>query len=161
MVRVRANLGGPVAYPRRATVFARVSIGTRAFSLRGRVARTGVSASRVARGYPRAFIVSVEERRMFMPEVAVVAIFVARPGKEEELRQALEANVEPTRKEPGALQYDLHRDIKEPRRFIFVERWESEAALAKHGESAHIQAFRAKSQDLCEHGEVRVASKLL
>jgi quinol monooxygenase YgiN len=96
-----------------------------------------------------------------MSEVAVVAIFVAKPGKEEELRQVLEANVEPTRKEPGALQYDLHRDIQEPRRFIFVERWESEAALAKHGESAHIQAFRAKSPELCEHGEVRVASKIL
>ncbi|SAK62500.1 antibiotic biosynthesis monooxygenase [Caballeronia catudaia] len=96
-----------------------------------------------------------------MSEVAVVAILVAKPGREEELRQVLEANVEPTRKEPGALQYDLHRDIKEPRRFIFVERWESESALAKHGESAHIQAFRAKSPDLCEHAEVRVASKIL
>ena len=96
-----------------------------------------------------------------MSEVAVVAIFVAKPGKEEELRQVLEANVEPTRKESGALQYDLHCDIKEPRRFIFVERWESEAALQKHGESAHIQAFRAKAPDLYEHGEVRVASKIL
>lgn len=96
-----------------------------------------------------------------MQEVAVVAIFVAKPGKEEALRKVLEANVEPTRKERGALQYDLHRDIKEPRRFIFVERWESEAALAEHGKSAHIQAFRAKSPELCEHGEVHVASKLL
>jgi hypothetical protein len=31
---LRANPDGPVAYPRRATVFARVSLGTRAFSLR-------------------------------------------------------------------------------------------------------------------------------
>jgi len=96
-----------------------------------------------------------------MSEVAVVAIFVAKPGKEEELRQVLEANVEPTRKERGALQYDLHRDIKEPRRFIFVERWESEAALEEHGKSTHIQAFRAKAPELYEHGEVHVANKLL
>jgi quinol monooxygenase YgiN len=96
-----------------------------------------------------------------MSEVAVVAIFVAKPGKEEELRKVLEANVEPTRKERGALQYDLHRDVEEPRRFIFVERWESRAALDEHGQSAHIQAFRAKSPELCEHGEVRIASKLL
>jgi quinol monooxygenase YgiN len=96
-----------------------------------------------------------------MSEVAVVAIFVAKPGKEEELRTVLEANVAPTREERGALQYDLHRDIEEPRRFIFVERWESKEALDAHGKSAHIQAFRAKSPELCEHGEVRVASKLL
>jgi quinol monooxygenase YgiN len=96
-----------------------------------------------------------------MPEVAVVAIFVAKPGKEEELRQVLEANVAPTRKERGALQYDLHRDIKEPRRFIFFERWESEAALDEHGQSPHIQAFRAKAPELTEHGEVHRAGKLL
>ncbi|KMY85668.1 hypothetical protein BUMB_03112 [Candidatus Paraburkholderia calva] len=96
-----------------------------------------------------------------MSEVAVVAIFVAKPGKEEGLRRVLEANVEPTRKEAGALQYDLHRDIEEPRRFIFGERWASKDALDVHGQSAHIQAFRAKSPELCEHGEVRVASKLL
>ncbi|SAK66811.1 antibiotic biosynthesis monooxygenase [Caballeronia hypogeia] len=96
-----------------------------------------------------------------MSEVAVVAIFVAKPGKEDELRKVLEANVEPTRKERGALQYDLHRDNAEPRRFIFVERWESQETLDEHGKSAHIQAFRAKAPDLCEHGEVRVASKIL
>ena len=96
-----------------------------------------------------------------MSEVAVVAIFVAKPGKEEELRQVLEANVAPTRQEKGALQYDLHRDNDEPRRFIFVERWESEATLAEHGKSAHIQTFRSKMPDLCEHGEVRRATKIL
>ena len=96
-----------------------------------------------------------------MQEVAVVAIFVAKPGKEEELKQLAEANIEPTRQEAGALQYDLHRDIKEPRRFIFVERWASEAALEEHGKTAHIQAFRAKAPEFVEHGEVHVASKLL
>jgi quinol monooxygenase YgiN len=96
-----------------------------------------------------------------MSEVAVVAILVAKPGKEEELRQVLEANVEPTRKERGALQYDLHRDNDEPRRFIFVERWESQDALDAHGQSTHIQAFRAKAPALCEHSEVRKATKIL
>jgi quinol monooxygenase YgiN len=96
-----------------------------------------------------------------MPEVAVVAIFVAKPGKEEELRQVLEANVEPTRKERGALQYDLHRDNEEPRRFIFVERWESQEALDEHGKSTHIQTFRAKAPELYEQGEVHKATKLL
>ena len=96
-----------------------------------------------------------------MSEVAVVAIFVAKPGREEELRQVLEANVGPTRKERGALQYDLHRDNEEPRRFIFVERWASQEALDEHGKSAHIQTFRAKAPDLCEHGEVRKATKIL
>jgi quinol monooxygenase YgiN len=118
-------------------------------------------ASSDLRGYASASVSTSIDEENAMSEVAVVAIFVAKPGKEEELKHVLEANVEPTRKERGALQYDLHRDIEEPRRFIFVERWESEAALTEHGKSAHIQAFRAKAPDLCEHGEVRVATKIL
>lgn len=49
-----------------------------------------------------------------MTEIAVVALIVARPGEEEKLRAVLEGIVEPTRSEPAALQYDLHRDLKEP-----------------------------------------------
>jgi quinol monooxygenase YgiN len=108
-----------------------------------------------------ALSIRIEYEEQVMSEVAVVAIFVAKPGKEEELRQVLEANVAPTREERGALQYDLHRDIEEPRRFIFVERWESKDALDAHGKTAHIQRFRAMAPELCEHGEVRVASKLV
>lgn len=74
-----------------------------------------------------------------MSEIAVVAISVAKPGYEEQLREALEGIVGPTRNEQGALQYDLHRDVQEPRRFVFVERWESQEALAAH---AKIRAHR-------------------
>ncbi|KMQ79898.1 hypothetical protein BPMI_01336 [Candidatus Burkholderia pumila] len=59
-------------------------------------------------------------------------------------------------------EFELHiGDNEEPRRFIFLERWESDAALDEHGQSAHIQAFRAKAPDLIEHGEVRRATKML
>lgn len=95
-----------------------------------------------------------------MAEIAVVAISVAKPGFEEQLREALEGIVGPSRKEQGALQYDLHRDLSEPRRFIFVERWESEAALAAHAKSAHIATYRAAVADWVEHSEIRVASKI-
>lgn len=76
-----------------------------------------------------------------MSEVAVVALIVAKPGAEAKLLEQLEGIVGPTRSEEGALQYDLHRDLQEPRRFIFIERWASEAALAAHARSAHIDAY--------------------
>jgi quinol monooxygenase YgiN len=98
--------------------------------------------------------------RASMSEIAVVAISVAKPGYEEQLRQALEGIVGPTRKEPGALQYDLHRDVQEPRRFVFVERWESQEALAAHAKSAHIAAYRKVVADWVEHAEIRVVSKI-
>lgn len=95
-----------------------------------------------------------------MAEIAVVAISVAKPGYEEKLRAALEGIVGPTRKEQGALQYDLHRDLHEPRRFVFFERWESEAALAAHAKSAHITANKQVVADWVEHAEIRVVSKI-
>lgn len=95
-----------------------------------------------------------------MAEIAVVAISVAKPGFEEKLREALEGIVGPTRKEHGALQYDLHRDLREPRRFVFVERWESEEALAAHAKSAHIAAYKTAVADWVEHSEIRVVSKI-
>ncbi|WNC88441.1 putative quinol monooxygenase [Paraburkholderia sp. FT54] len=95
-----------------------------------------------------------------MLEIAVVAISVAKPGYEEQLRQALEGHVGPTRNDQGALQYDLHRDVQEPRRFVFVERWESQEALAVHAGSAHIEAYEKAVADWVEHADIRVVSKI-
>ncbi|CAB3770625.1 putative quinol monooxygenase [Paraburkholderia humisilvae] len=96
-----------------------------------------------------------------MSEIAVVAISIAKPGCEEQLRVALEGIVAPSRAERGALQYDLHRDLREPRRFVFYERWESEDALAAHGQSAHIGAYRKQIADWIEHSEIRVLKKIM
>ena len=93
-------------------------------------------------------------------EIAVVAISVAKPGHEEQLRCALEGLVAPTLRERGALQYDLHRDLHEPRRFVFFERWESEEALAAHAKSAHLDAYAKASADWVEASEIRVVSKI-
>lgn len=82
----------------------------------------------------------------------------------EKLRAVLEGTVEPTRSEPGALQYDLRRDLKEPARFVFsssVGRWASEAALAAHAGSAHIRAYREAAADWIASSEIRVLSKLV
>ncbi len=67
-----------------------------------------------------------------MSEIAVVATIIAKPGMEDKLLEQVGTIVGPTRLEAGALQYDLHRDRDDPRRFVFFERWESEAALAAH-----------------------------
>jgi quinol monooxygenase YgiN len=80
--------------------------------------------------------------------LTVFAEIVAKPGKEEEVRRHVVGFVEPTRKEEGCVQYDLHFANDEPGRFLFYETWESEAHLQKHSESPHIQAFRAVAGDI-------------
>jgi quinol monooxygenase YgiN len=97
-----------------------------------------------------------------MPEslLTVVAHFEAKPGKEQELREALLALVEPTRKEEGCVQYDLHVDTENPGKFVFYENWTSREHLSRHAASAHIAAFGARKGELAAHAEVLTFTRI-
>ena len=82
------------------------------------------------------------------PYVTVVAEITAKPGCEEELKALLLSVVEPTRKEEGCIQYDLHQNSKEPGKFVFYENWATGEALAKHAQSEHLKAMGAKAATL-------------
>lgn len=86
--------------------------------------------------------------------IKVVATFLAKPGKTDELASLLRGIVTPTRAEAGVHFYDLHQDIAEPRRFVFFESWESQAALDAHDATPHIRALREQLPALIELGEV-------
>ncbi len=80
--------------------------------------------------------------------LTVVAEMQAKPGKEDDLRRAVLALVEPTRQEDGCVQYDLHVHSTDPARFVFYENWTSQEDLNRHAASAHLQQFRTVSADL-------------
>jgi quinol monooxygenase YgiN len=82
--------------------------------------------------------------------VHVVARFLAKAGKEDALKSVLVGLVPPSRREIGCYQYDLLMNPADPRDFCFVERWESDASLDQHGETAHVRDARARVQDLVE-----------
>ena len=82
--------------------------------------------------------------------VYVVARFVAKAGKEEEVKGILLALVAPSRRELGCYQYDLLRNSADPRDFCFVERWDGDKALDDHAASAHLKAVRAQVEALVE-----------
>jgi quinol monooxygenase YgiN len=80
--------------------------------------------------------------------LTVVAEMKAKPGREEDLRKAVLALIEPTRREDGCVQYDLHRHTDDPGRFVFYENWKSPAHLARHAASPHLTAFDKIAGDL-------------
>src|SRR2546426_278528 len=62
--------------------------------------------------------------------IRVIAQFAVRAERVEDFITAVrELLLEPTRSEPGCVQYDLWQDAAEPTRFAMVEVWESEEAL--------------------------------
>ncbi|WKN20424.1 putative quinol monooxygenase [Azotobacter vinelandii] len=88
-------------------------------------------------------------------ELRVVAVIQAAPGKERAVAEAIAACVAPSRAEPGCREYVPHRDLQQPGRFVFVERWSDRAALAAHEQTAHFQTLAKALTPLIE-GELQV-----
>jgi quinol monooxygenase YgiN len=80
--------------------------------------------------------------------LTVVAEMLAKPGREEALRAQILALVDPTRREEGCVQYDVHQSTDEPGRFVFYENWTSREMLDRHLASPHLKAFLAVAGDL-------------
>jgi quinol monooxygenase YgiN len=82
--------------------------------------------------------------------VKIVAILAARPGRAGELRTLLDGMVVSSRAEPGNLQYDLWRDHADAGRFVLMELYADDAAVAAHRASPHFKNYLAKINDLAE-----------
>jgi len=80
--------------------------------------------------------------------LTVIARIISKLGKEEQLREALEALIEPTLKEEGCINYELHQGVEEPSVFVFYENWASKELHAKHMNSPHLNEFKEKMDDL-------------
>ncbi|HEX7908637.1 MAG TPA: putative quinol monooxygenase [Paraburkholderia sp.] len=94
-----------------------------------------------------------------MSEVSAVAISVAKPGCEEQLAEALEGLLAPTHQEVGMLQYEMYRDIRKPRCFVFIERWENEETFNAHCNSPHVVAYIENVADWVESNTIHVLKK--
>lgn len=74
-------------------------------------------------------------------KLTVIARFKAKPGQQDALRKMLIGLIEPTRKEVGCINYDLHDSIDNPQQFVFHENWTSREALDRHLATPHLTAF--------------------
>jgi quinol monooxygenase YgiN len=74
-------------------------------------------------------------------EIAVVAIAIAKSGREAQVERVIRGCVGPTHEEPGCLLYTAHTDVDAPGRFVFIERWASRAALSAHEQQPHFLAM--------------------
>ena len=80
--------------------------------------------------------------------ISIIAVLKARPDKTESLRDALKALLQPTRQEPGNLDYALFQLRDEPETFYVRESWRDEAALEEHIALPHFQAFIGQMESL-------------
>jgi quinol monooxygenase YgiN len=83
-------------------------------------------------------------------QVQLMILIDTLPGRSAEQVTAFERLAPVVRAEEGCLQYDLHAVTDNPDRFVLIERWASEDALAAHDITPHMveadttsPAFRA------------------
>jgi quinol monooxygenase YgiN len=81
-------------------------------------------------------------------KVTVLALVKAKDGMEGTVRQELLSLVNPTRLEPGCMNYDLHQAMEDKSLFFFYENWKSMEDLERHRETAHLKTFREKAGGL-------------
>lgn len=80
--------------------------------------------------------------------VKVVARITAQPDRVGELQALLQGLLDPTRKEPGCIRYQLLWNRSDPTDFTFVEEWADDAALDAHLLTPHVQNALAQAQSL-------------
>jgi quinol monooxygenase YgiN len=76
-------------------------------------------------------------------EFVVIARYRVRAGEEDRVEAALGEMVEPTRAEPGNLDYQVFRDPKDPSLFVLFERYADEAAFDAHRATPHFSVWLA------------------
>lgn len=79
-----------------------------------------------------------------------IAVLKAKPGQEQALKEGLLALVEPTRTEPGNLDYVLFELRDQRGTFYMREAFKDQAALDAHFAMPYFQHFAATADDLLE-----------
>jgi len=72
--------------------------------------------------------------------LTVIAQLKAKPGKEAEVRKELISLVDPSRRDAGCLNYDLHQAVDNPALFMFHENWVGKAHLDQHLQKPDLKA---------------------
>ena len=88
--------------------------------------------------------------------LTVIASMKAAPGKEDELRDALAALVEPTVQEDGYVNYDIHESVEEPGAFFLYENWRSGEHLDAHLAAPHLVDFAGRIPELLDDSGLSV-----
>lgn len=88
--------------------------------------------------------------------IIVTGHAIAREDTDEAMQRLSVEHVLRSRAEPGCISHEVTRDVQQPRRFVFVERWTDMAALQVHFRVGASRQF-AKSMAQLSEGRPEMA----
>jgi quinol monooxygenase YgiN len=93
-------------------------------------------------------------------QLTVVAHLRALNGQIEETKRFLLGLIEPTRAEPGVIEYWLHQDNDNRAEFTYYENWKNRAEWDKHMELPHLKAFAEVKDKVFELQKIRLMTMI-
>lgn len=84
---------------------------------------------------------------MINETITLLCPVIAKPGRGEELKSALQTLAAATVQESGNICYRLHT-TENPDEFIIYEQWKNQSALDSHMAETHLQKFLADENGL-------------
>jgi quinol monooxygenase YgiN len=93
-------------------------------------------------------------------QLTVIAHLRALNGQIEETKAFLTSLIEPTRQEPGCIEYWLHQDDEDHAEFTFYENWTSREEWDKHMELPHLDAFAEVKDKVFELQKLRLMTMI-
>ena len=73
--------------------------------------------------------------------VVIAAIIHVVEGKGEEFEKGYKELAPKVLKDPGAIAYILHRDVSDPCKFFFYEKYQDDEAVKYHTSTPHFKEF--------------------
>ena len=86
---------------------------------------------------------TIEAETATSGQLTLIAFLRAKPDSADELGRRLSALVEPTRLEPGCIDYQLHRSSSDPGLWVLYENWRSQADLDLHFQMPYLRLMLA------------------
>ena len=83
-------------------------------------------------------------------QYAFILTATTRSEMADAFEQLFRPYVEPSRQEPGCVEYHMLRDQQDPSLFVFFEVWANKAALDVHSALPHMAAFFDRRMDYLE-----------
>ncbi len=95
-----------------------------------------------------------------MKTLKIIANIVVKKEFNDTVYSAMTKLVDCTRTESGCIYYALHRDTKNPFKYIMLETWESQSAIDSHNASEHFKEFSQFAKDKLECIEVSIVEEM-
>jgi quinol monooxygenase YgiN len=87
---------------------------------------------------------------MNQPPLIIIARIQAKSEQVAVVKAEALKLINPTLKEQGCLQYDMHQDNQDPALFLFYERWATRELWQDHMQNTHLKAFASATEGAIE-----------